>query len=313
MANSARIALLLVVSCLGNALFSSIRGQQAESKNEGHGREYWRSIVKNHYAVPSGQAVFSLALELSGYLGSTDPELRDDLAYSILYSWIAEQRKLSPEQLLTLLEKWQANLRVGVGEVGTDSIFLRAFSVIGLATLAERDLKDPFLGRERFRTLLENGLTYLQDERDLRGFDEKKGWMHATAHTADLLAELARNQYFTRKDQAQVLAAIAQRLATADEIYTDGEQDRLANVAATIVGRQDFDGDAWRTWIADIDKGDQAVFQESPPKLEAVRRFENDTYFMQGIVAEISLRPPTAKSPAARNALLAVLRPRSTM
>jgi hypothetical protein len=57
-------------------------------------------------------------------------------------------------------------------EQGTDSVFKRAFSVICLAALAERDLKEPFLGRERFRTLLESGSTYLQDERELRGLTQ---------------------------------------------------------------------------------------------------------------------------------------------
>lgn len=315
MPKSVQVGILLVISCAGGILSSALRGQPAGSNSGGHGREYWRSIVKNHYAVPSGQEAFPLALELNGYLGSTDPELRDDLAYSILYTWIAEQRQLSSEQLITLLGKWQANLRVGIGEIGTDSVFLRSFSVIGLATLAERDLKDPFLGRERFQGLLQNGLTYLGAERDLRAFDEKKGWMHATAHSADLLAALARNRFFTEKDQAQVLVAIAQRLATAEEIYTHGEQDRLADVATAIVARHDFDITSWRIWVDAIDKGDQIVFQQSPPKPEAVRRFYNDTYFLQAIVAEISLRPPTAKaqSAAAEKAVLAVLRPRSAM
>lgn len=131
MPKSMQVAILLVVSCVGGVRSLSV-GQQVDSDRVDHGRDYWRSIVKNHYAVPSGQEAFPLALELSGDLGSTDPELRDDLAYSILYSWIAEQRRLSHEQLITLLEKWQANLRVGIGEVGTDSVFLRSFSVIGL-------------------------------------------------------------------------------------------------------------------------------------------------------------------------------------
>lgn len=310
---SASIPILLSLAWVIGVSFGPLKAQQVDSARGAHEREFWRGIVKNHYAVPPGQDPFPLAQELSGYLGSTDAELRDDLAYSILNTWIAEQRRLSSEQLLTFLEKWQANLRVGIGEVGTDSVFLRAFSVIGLATLAERDLKDPFLGRERFRTLLNNGLTYLHDERDLRGFDEKKGRMHATGHTADLLAELSRNRFFTRNDQERVLAAIAQRLATADKIYTDGEQDRLANVAATVVARQDFDRELWHAWVADIDKGDQAVFDESPPKLEAVRRFTNDTYFLQAIFVEISLRPATARSIAAKKTVLAVIRPRSAM
>jgi Protein of unknown function (DUF2785) len=149
--------------------------------------------------------------------------------------------------------------------------------VLGLAVLAERDLKDPFLGQPRFRTLLENALAYLQDERDLRGFDAKKGWIHATAHTADLLAELAESRYFTNQDQARVLAAIEQRLATANEIFNHGEQDRLASVAATIVSRHDFDRALWHSWVAGIDKADQAVFNESPPSLQAEQRFENDS------------------------------------
>jgi predicted CxxxxCH...CXXCH cytochrome family protein len=38
----------------------------------------------------------------------------------------------------------------------------------------------------------------------------------------------------------QVLTAVAERLATADEIYSHGEQARLANVAATIVARAEI-------------------------------------------------------------------------
>lgn len=308
-----RVAILLLASCAGGVGYSSLADQQPDSNKGRHSREFWRAIVKNHYAVPPGQDPFPLALELSEYLGSTDPELRDDLAYSILYKWIAEQRRLSNEQLTTLLETWQSNLRVGIGEVGTDSVFLRSFSVIGLATLAERDLKDPFLSRARYRTLLEDGLTYLHDERDLRGFDEKKGWMHATAHTSDLIAELARNRFFTGKDQRRVLTAIAERLAMVDEIYTHGEQDRLANVAATIVARPDFDSGVWRAWIADIDKRDQTAFKDNPPKLQAVGRFMNDTYLLEAIFSEISLRPASARAAAAERTVLAVLRPRSAM
>ena len=185
--------------------------------------------------------------------------------------------------------------------------------MICLAALAERDLKDPFLSQDRFRTLLESALSYLRDERDLRGFDPKKGWMHATAHTADLLAELSRSRFFAQEDQARVLEAVAQRLATANEIFTHGEQDRLANVAAHIVARNDFDRQLWRSWVAEMDKGDQAVFKESPPNVQVLQRFENDSYFLQATFVGIALRPATAASAEAQRAVLAVLRQRSEM
>ena len=131
-----------------------VRSQEIGSKGEGHSLDYWRSIVKNHYAVPSRQEAFALTQELSQYFGSPNPLLRDQLAYSIIYAWIVDQKLLSHDQLTTLLNQWEGNLRIGIGETNTDSVFLRSFSVLGLATLAERDLKDPFLGHGRFRTLL---------------------------------------------------------------------------------------------------------------------------------------------------------------
>lgn len=302
---------MLFVVCYCGLL--GVPGAAAQGTNNGpwvHGKEFWRQIPKNHYTIPPGEEVFSLARELSGFLGLPDPELRDDLAYSILATWIVEQKQLSKQELLILEEEWQRNLREGIGEVGTDSVFKRSFSALCLSVLAERDLKDPFLGENRFRNLLDGALAYLRDERDLRGFDAKTGWIHATAHTADLLAELAENPLFTKEDQSRVLEAVAQRLATANEIFSYGEQDRLANVAAAIIARNDFNSEKWNPWVAKLDKEDSTVWQVSPPKLPALARFENDSYFLRATVAQISLRTNKPASVEAQKTVLTLLRQR---
>lgn len=303
--------LLFTLFCVAVACGPGVaKGQGTTSAQDRHGREFWRAIAKNHYAVPPGQEAFPLARELSGYLGSPDPELRDDLAYSMLAVWITRQRKFSSEELIMLLEEWQANLRAGVGETGTDSIFKRSFSALCLSSLAERDLRDPFLGENRFRTLLNAALTYLVEERDLRGFDTKKGWIHAIAHTADLLAALAQNKFFNKQEQERVLKAIAQRLATASDIFSYGEQDRLANAAAAIASREDFDSGVWSSWVAQMDKEDRVVWNESPPKMPALTRYQNDSYFLSATAAQISLRPASSASAEAQKSVLAVLRHR---
>src|SRR5882724_7266776 len=204
-----------------------------------HDRTFWRNILKDNYRVPRGQSAFPLIQELSTYLGSPDPELRDQIAYTLIYAWIAYQKQLSPAELITLLDEWQSNLRIGIGEKNTDSVLRRSFSALCLAVLAERDLKTPFLGADRYRTLLDNALNYSQHEQDLRGFDPVKGWIHPTAHTADLLQFLAKNPLFTVADQYRLLQAISRRLASANLIYTYGEQDRLAVAAIAVVSRPD--------------------------------------------------------------------------
>ena len=275
-----------------------------------HSREFWKQIVSNHYAVPPGAAVFPLASELSTYVSSPDPELRDELAYSILYVWIVRQKLLSHEELLSLQEQWQGNLRAGIGEAGTDSIFRRSFSALCLSIVAERELKDSFLTEAQFRLLLKSAVLYLTEERDLRGFDAQKGWIHATAHTADVLAALARNRLFTRENQSAVLAAVAQRLASANDVFTYGEQDRLANVAVTIATRDDFDAEAWKVWLRKMDQEDQTVWKKSPPEMNALTRFENDTYFLQGTAARLSQQEMTSTLKEVQKELLTMLRER---
>ncbi|HTS38048.1 MAG TPA: DUF2785 domain-containing protein [Candidatus Solibacter sp.] len=272
-----------------------------------HPREFWRSIANNHYAVPEGEQPFPLAQELSGYLSLPDPELRDDLAYSILDVWIVRKRLFTPAQLNRLLEDWQGSLRSGIGDRGTDTVFRRSFSALCLSALAERELKDLFLTEAQYRELLKNTLTYMHDERDLRGFDATKGWIHATAHTADLLAALAENRFFTKDDQATLLAAISERLATAGEIFTYGEQDRLANVAATIAARDDFDSASFSAWLKTLDSQDQTVWKKSPPDVQALARFENDSYFLRALASQLAGKPPTEALSHAQKEALSIL------
>jgi Protein of unknown function (DUF2785) len=275
---------LLAILFLACSATLAHAGPPAESVHEkpAHDREFWRAIAKNHYAVPEGQPLFPLLRELSGYLGSTDPELRDDLAYTITAVWIKHHKQFSTDELNSLLDEWGANLRGGVGESSRDGVLKRSFSALCLAALAERDLKTPFLTEERYRTLLAEALAYLMDERDLRGFDPAIGWIHATAHTADLLAALAGNPLFRTEDERRVLDAIAGRLASAHQVFTYGEQDRLALVAATIARRKDLDSSAFHGWLTALD-ADQRVWKDSPPNLELLQTFENDTYMLRGL------------------------------
>ncbi len=282
-------------------------GVQAKSS---HDREFWRAIAKNRYAVPEGQQIFPLLRELSGYVGSPDSDLRDNLAYSITTVWIKHQKQISTDELNSLLDDWQANLRVGIGESGNNGVLKRSFSALSLVALAERDLKMPFLSEDRYQAFLANALAYLKDERDLRGFDPTLGWIHATAHTADLLAALAANRLLKREDQTRLLDAIARRLSSAHEIFAYGEQDRLAAVVAGIVLRKDFDAAGLDKWLSAMDATDQQVWKDSPPKLELLQTFENDTYMLRGLAVYVCTGPPNPAIAETQKVLLKVLQER---
>ena len=274
-----------------------------------HNGQYFRDIAAHHFSVPPGASALALAQELTPWLASPDPELRDTLAYTILDVWI-RHGQLTNTELLTLLPPMQHNLTAAIGESGTDSVFKRSFSALALASFAERDLQQPFLSPAQYRDLLASALAYLRDERDTRGFDPTKGWIHSTAHTADLLAALARNPHFTAFDQQALFTAVEQRLHSAGHVYTFGEQDRLAVALLCVITRDDFQLTNFQKWL-DFVQQDGIVWQKSPPDPVELALFENHTYLLEALLARMPTQTPL--SPAAtqaRDAARAALRKR---
>lgn len=257
--------------------------------SQAHDRQFWEKIAAQHYAVPEGQSASSLAQELSELLASPDSELRDDLAYSILTSWI-RKKELADADLISLSDQWRANLKKNIGESGNDSVLLRSFSALCLSEIAARDVKSPFLGPERYHALLSDALAYLNAEHDLRGYEPKVGWIHATAHTADLLQALAENSALTLTEQEKVLNGISERLATANLIYTHGEQDRLALALMAIMERTDFQHQVFARWLQGMQENDRAMWKLSPIPTEEMAGYQNDTYMLEALAARLAAR-----------------------
>ncbi len=271
-----------------------------------HDRAYWEAIVDHDFAVPEGADPLELVLELSDLLGSPDSELRDTFGYGIPAAWIWRDRRIDPAGRRVLIERWTANLRRGIGESSTDATLLRSFSALDLSLLAALDDADPYLTREEFSGLLAAALAYLRDERDVRGWDPRVGWVHTTAHTADLLKFLARNRHLERGEQRAILDAVAAKLGAAGQVYVWGEDERLALTVASIVRREDFDAAAFDAWIAGL-AGDAKRLWANPPGIDPdlFRAVENAKNVLKSLAIALAVQenPPPAVA-AARDAVV---------
>jgi hypothetical protein len=251
-----------------------------------HDKAYWRAIAAAKFEVPAGMTAQQLAPELLAGLGATDPELRDDLTLSILTSWIYQKKLLSPEDLRPMIRMLEANLRKGVGETGTDGVLLRSFSALTLAVIAARDNDAPFLSEDEFGRLLDAALAYFHDERDTRGFDPSKGWMHSAAHTSDLLKFLARNSRLPVSGQSRFLSALLEKNREAPAPFSQGEDERMARVAISVVRRADFDRDGFRAWLTSAQAG--AKFP-NPATADALRAQQNVRHLLAALWTELSV------------------------
>jgi hypothetical protein len=296
----------LIAFALMIVLSSGLVSEQTESK---HDRAFWRAIAQNRYQVPSGASASTLAHELGGLFASPDPELRDDLAYSMLTVWIGRPGVLQSADLQAFADEWSSDLEDGIGESGTNSVLKRSFSALCLASIAERDAKAPFLGDARYHKLVEQAIAYLQAERDLRGYDAKLGWIHATAHTADLLQALAGSRFLTPQEGSSILAAIASRLQSASDVYIQGEQDRLAQAVVAVVRRADFEPSLFENWLTRLQDQDKRVWAETLTP-QSLARYQNHTYLLQALVVRLALEPESPKTTAWRVRVLAMLKER---
>ena len=227
-------------------------------------RTFWISIVEQKYEVPQGEDPYKLLVEMNALLASPDPVLRDDVAYSSAERWIVRKRLLSPEQQKALLTDWLRNLTAGIGEREGDSVFRRSFSALNLSLLAAIDNERPFLDHAEYEDFLSRILSYLELEKDTRGYDAARGWIHTAAHTADVLKFLARNPKLQPPSQAKLLAAVSAKCEAFGRTFAWGEDERLAQVIRSLVRRADFDPAAFESWLKQFPQKHRQLWAKGP-------------------------------------------------
>ncbi len=167
--------------------------------------------------------------------------------------------------------------------------------------MVARDNEEPFLEPEEFREILEAALAYFAAEKDLRGFDAQKGWIHSVAHTSDLLKFLARSPRLLPADQPKILDSLVLKIRAVPEVFGNGEDERMARVVISIARRDDLDREALRAWLA-------AVLTEAKfpvkPSVASLRVMQNARHLLTSLWAELSTdKRPSAGADFAKEAL----------
>lgn len=215
---------------------------------------YWQSVRSTGLGVPTDRRLDELTAELTSMLGASNPALRDDLAYTVLATWI--DRGVYDDLLLGLGDGMAAGLNVGLGERGTTTVFRRSYSALVLAAVIARDNAQMLVPG---RTILDWGdriAAWFLRERDLRGFVHDQGWAHTVAHGADAIGVLAESPALGAPELTVLLDVLADRLQLAQgAILTSGEPDRLALATLSVLRRGLVPLTVVEPWIARVRQG----------------------------------------------------------
>ncbi len=173
-----------------------------------------------------------LVRKMIASIGDPDPELRDNLIYTTFAQLITEHH-LNTSFMADILDICIDDdyLFFRIGEKETDAVFTRSFSALVVALILNEDVKGRFLSEAIAVEACEKAVRYLLEEHDLRGYDEEKGWAHAVAHGADLLAVAVQHPSVnTESFYPKALDALKHCILQENGVYTNEEDERLLMV-----------------------------------------------------------------------------------
>ncbi|HEY7045201.1 MAG TPA: DUF2785 domain-containing protein, partial [Nocardioidaceae bacterium] len=212
-------------------------------------RGFWQQVLESDMAVPDNPPLNELTAELVTMLGSTNPVDRDETAYSVLAAWIGEG--VYDDLLVSVGDSIAQGLRIGVGTSLDDTVFRRSFSGLVLAECVRRDNVARILPVDVVLNWAERAIGWYTREQDLRGWIAGKGWAYAVAHGADLIGALGSSRHLQTQHLGVLLDVIAERVTSpTPTVLVDGEDDRLALAALTIVHRNLVDTETLEAWVA---------------------------------------------------------------
>lgn len=176
------------------------------------------------------ERVQDLIQDLLENIGSTDPELRDDLVYGLFCKLIVQEKCVDEATLKNLLHTLCSKdyMFFNIGSTHDDSVFKRSFSVLTLSLVVSHLIEIGGLSLEDMRNLIHHTKDYLALESDSRGYVTEKGWAHSIAHCADLIEQISCCDLLTESDYDMLLDMVQHKLLTHLTPLTASEDERLS-------------------------------------------------------------------------------------
>lgn len=209
-----------------------------------------QQIKEDKYRVPTDLNITDIVFEMLRHIGNPDPDLRDELIYSILLNWIIYDNVID-DKLKEILDVVMDDnhLFYRIGENNTDSVFTRSFSALVVPLIIYRHRKQKLFNEEELINIFKKITRYFIEEKDLRGYVEGNGWAHSVAHTADALDELAMCNEIGYKELLYLLEIIQAKVCIGTKVYINEEDERLVTAIISILDRNLLSIEEVSRWI----------------------------------------------------------------
>ena len=192
------------------------------------------------------------------HLGDPNPDIRDELVFTSLARGIQEELFTQKQfQFIAARIVSDGGLDKEIDKIGTSTLE-RSFRALIYANLLSADGNEHSLFYQVLQTdirntILDQGLHYLEKEKDTTGFSSQYGWVHAFAHGADLLTEVVCHPDFPINRSHEVFDILGQLFKRISIRFTNDEEWRLARVLYEPILQGKVDQATLTSWIKSLD------------------------------------------------------------
>ncbi len=241
-----------------------------------------------------------LAFDLVQCLENPDPAIRDGFAYES-YVTLLRGDLIETHAIRDLKGRLLENLEHADEDPGG---FRGPFAALVLSEVARTDRLAAWMDDDERSELVSAAAIFLSGLEDYRGFDDRDGWRHGIAHTADLLMQLSLNPNLTG-DQAQaILVVVAGKVAPDGHAYVFGESERLAAPVLYLARSGLVAADAWNVWFATLGpEGDPVAWQGAYTTEAGLARLHNTRAFAEAVYVSATASGDPAFGPVSGAAL----------
>ncbi|GEK06079.1 DUF2785 domain-containing protein [Schleiferilactobacillus harbinensis] len=185
------------------------------------------------------------------HIGDPDGRLRDEIIYTLFGrgffegGFDADQRKEVAATILQRNDLWR-----DIDRPDTDAVFGRTFTALVGTLILNYDGEHAFLTTEQRNTFFQWAVTYLQREKDYRGYVSGHGWAHGVAHGADFLGAAVHHPQFRHTlipDVQKSVVTVLNRMTTP---FLDDEEQRLAAALVLGLNAHNISLREWTDWLA---------------------------------------------------------------
>lgn len=199
-------------------------------------KDLLKSIVENDFEPLASPNPKELLPYFFKFIGSTDPELRDDLIFSTMANWIY-RGVFTNEDIYKIAETLVQDEYIlnGIGSDKDDSVFIRSASALQLWAIIVTQKEKNFLSFNFIGGIFEKAIKLLLEEVDYRAYVPDKGWANSISHTANVLTELVQLPEIQKPWMVLVLNSIFDKILQQDFQFQGDEIEQLAAPVAEIL------------------------------------------------------------------------------